>query len=94
MDKKINELKKEYELICSKYINVFCKKQDLDFNGWAAENIGGIAICGDFYFNFQDIVLDINSKQPNGLIIEWYYNKIDNEGRIINYYSYTKGGRL
>jgi hypothetical protein len=76
MEKKINELKKEYELICSKYINVFCKKQDLDFKGWVAENIGGIAICGDFYFNFQDIVLDINSKQPKGLIIEWYYKNI------------------
>jgi hypothetical protein len=94
MDKKIKELKKEYELICKKYIDIFCKKQDLDFNGWVADNIGGIAICGDFYFNFQDIVLDINSKQPKGLIIEWHYDKIDNEGRKINYFSYTKGVRL
>jgi hypothetical protein len=92
--KKINELKKEYELICNEYVKLFCDKQELEFNGWVADVIGGVVHCSDFYFNFQDIVWDINSKQPKGLIIEWYYNRIDDTHKSINYYSYTKGIRL
>jgi hypothetical protein len=45
------------------------------------------------FFNFQDIVWDINSKQPKGLIVDWYYESIENPKKSMNYYSYTKGLR-
>ena len=66
----------------------------MDFIGWVADIVGGIASCNDFYFNFQDIVWDINSKQPKGAIVDWYYDNLDIPKKSINYYSYTKGLRV
>lgn len=92
--KKISALKNDYQLICNEYVTMFCDKQEMDFEGWVGDDVGGIACCNDFFFSFHDIVLDINSKQKKGLIIEWYYQSVENSEKTINYYSYTKGLRL
>lgn len=89
-----NTLQERYESICSEYIQEFCKKQEMDFEGWVGNTIGGIAVCNDFFFSYQDIVLDINSNQPKGLIVDWYYQNLETPEKSINYYSYTKGLRL
>jgi len=91
---KLNKLKRQYEFVCNEYIDAFIKKQSMSFNGWVGDTIGCIALCNDFYFNFQDIVWDINSKQPKGLIIDWYYESLDTPEKSINYFSYTKGARV
>jgi len=91
---KIEKLKENYETICNKYITIFCEKQEMDFNGWIGDIIGGIAICNDFYFNFDDIVLDINFDQPKGDIIDWYFDNLEIQDKYINYYSYIKGLRI
>lgn len=88
-------LKERYEAVCNEYVSKFCKKQGLEFEYWVANQVGGITQCNDFFFNFSDIVWDINSKQPKGLIIKWYDESasapVDN---VINYFSYTKGLRF
>ena len=86
---KLKDLKNQYELVCNEYVRLFCKKQEMEFYGWAAQVVGEVACCNDFYFNFSDIVLDVNTMQPKSAIIDWYYNDIE-----INYYSYTKGLRV
>ncbi len=91
---KLKDLKNQHVIICNKYVSKFCKKQDMNFEGWAANIVGGIAHCNDFLFDFQDIILDINSGQKKGVIIDWYYQNIDNPKKNINYYSYTKGLRI
>ena len=91
---KLNELKKQYEFVCNEYVTKFCNKQEMDFEGWVGDTIGGIAYCNDFYFNFQDIVWDINSKQPKGAIVDWYYENLEKPEKSINYFSYTKGLRV
>jgi hypothetical protein len=91
---KINELKKQYEFVCNEYVTKFCNKQELIFEGWVGDTIGGVACCNDFYFNFQDIVWDVNSNQPKGSIIDWYYSNLKEAEKSINYYSYTKGLRI
>ena len=91
---KINELKKQYEFVCNEYVEKFCNKQEMDFEGWVGGTIGGIAYCNDFYFNFQDIVFDINSEQAKGLIISWYYENWDFPRKSISYFSFTKGLRV
>ena len=91
--KKIDKLKKDYEKACKDYIKLFCEKQDLGFDGFVNDEIGGIALCSDFFFNFQDIVWDVNAKIPKGVIIEWYDAQLENPEKAINYYSYTKGLR-
>ena len=97
MKKTINQLKKEYEAICNEYIEMFCKKQDMIFYGWVAGQIGGVAYTSDFFFNFSDIMLDINTNQKKGFILDWYDDILDMAmaGKtIINYVSYIKGLRL
>ena len=92
---KHNELKKKYEFVCNEYVTKFCNKQGFDANfSWVGNIIGGIAYCNDFYFNFQDIVWDINSKQPKGAIADWYYENLEMPEKSINYFSYTKGLRV
>ena len=92
--KKINELKEHYEVVVSEYIRKFCNKQEVSFEFWVANEIGGVACFGDdLCFNFTDIVWDINSNQPKNQIIDWIYESIDNPERSINYFSYSKGLR-
>ena len=91
---KISELKQQYELVCNGYVKKFCEKQDMEFEGWVGDITGGVACCNDFYFKFQDIVWDINSKQPKGAIVNWYYENLEIPEKSINYYSYTKGLRV
>lgn len=87
-------LEKKYISVCNKYIKKFCKKQDVDFEGWVGDIVGGIAYCGDFFFNFHDIALDVNTEQKKGLIFDWYNATIETPEKAINYYSYTKGLRM
>ena len=90
----LKKLHVDYCKICNDYILAFEKKQDIVFEGWVGDTIGGIAYCSDFYFNFQDIVWDINSKQPKGAIVDWYYENLETPEKSINYFSYTKGLRV
>ncbi len=87
------KLKLRYESSCNAYIDVFCAKQEMDFNGWIGDEVGGIAECNDFYFDFHAIVKDIDTAQPKGLIIDWYYDNLEAE-RFINYDSYIRGLRV
>ena len=89
---KIADLKKQYEYVCNEYAERFSRKQGMVFDGWVANSAGGVAYCNDFFFNFSDIALDMNSRQPKVAIIDWYYGNED--GKFINYYSYTKGLRI
>lgn len=91
---KVKQLKETYEFACNEYVRKFCDKQEMTNGGWVNDDVGGIAICSDFYFNLHEIVWDINSKQPKGQIIDWYYENLDAPEKAINYYSYTKGLRI
>ena len=62
----------------------------MEFEGWVANQIGGIALCSDFFFNLHDIIWDLNSNQPVGLIIDWCYESVDKPKKSINYFAYTK----
>jgi len=83
----------EYKAIVDKYIKAFCEKQDVEFDYWIGEDIGGTACFGDFYFNFDDIRYDIDNNIPKETIFTWYYYSIDNYSEstpTINYRTYTK----
>ena len=34
MSVKLEDLKLEYNNVCQKYIDIFCKKQEVEFDGW------------------------------------------------------------
>jgi hypothetical protein len=86
----MEKLKKNYENACNAYLKEFCKKQYLSNEGWVNNEVGGIALCGDFFFNFLDIVWDINTNQPKRRIIKWYDLCMDNVVKSINYSTYCK----
>lgn len=97
--KNLNQLKKQYEYCTEQYILKFCRKQGLTFDGWVGGTVGGVGLFGDYTFNFSDILLDINTKQPKGLIIDWQNEGVqahfeNNELQNMNYFSYTKGLRF
>ena len=89
----------DYEAICEKIVAKFAKKQDLDFDGWIGDDIGGIASFScEFTFSIDDVVLDLKTKQRKGFIIKWLREGVDfyfETGRDshINYKSYINGLR-
>jgi hypothetical protein len=100
LEKLSNEdLKIQYESICNEYIRRFCEKQDIEFDGWIGDEVGGIAsFISQYYFNIDDIVFDIHTEQPVGLILDWQsdgvdYNMFNETPQHINYKSYTMGLR-
>ena len=90
----IEKLKKQYEGCCNQYAKAFCKKQGFEFDGFVGDDIGGIVMCNDMFLNLHDVVWDVNSNQPKGLISEWYYSCFEDPQNSINYFAYTKGVRI
>jgi hypothetical protein len=94
----LSKLKAHYEYVCAEYVFKFCNKQGLEFDGWVGDDVGGVAACGDYFFNLSDIVLDINNKCRKGLILDWQNDSVEAHmgnpsAESINYYSYSKGLR-
>ena len=91
-----------YEMACNDIVSEFCKKQDIEFDGWVADEVGGIAgFVSQYFFNVCDLILDLKTNQPKGLILEWQNDSTDfnaikreEERKFINYKSYTMGLRF
>ena len=96
---KLQELNRQYEFVCNEWIQKFCNKQQIDFDGWVGDEIGGIAsFACQYFFNLSDIILDLNTKQPKGNILNWQsedvdFNMFNENQQHINYKSYTMGLR-
>ena len=96
---KLKELNEKYEFACNELVKKFCNKQGLQFDYWINDEIGGIAsFSNSYFFNLCDIILDLKTKQPKGLILSWQDEGVEfnfNHQNItnINYKSYTMGLR-
>jgi hypothetical protein len=98
---EIKLLKEYYNLAVQNYVEAFCKKTGFEFDGWVADKVGEVGLFMDFYFDFQDIKYDIDTKQPKGKIIQWHDYNVDYNTNIkdtndyinINYSSYCMGAR-
>lgn len=87
-------MRSQLNKILKKYIELFEKKQELKFEFAVSDDLMGIINFGDvLYFNITDIVYDIDTNQPKGLIINWLYDNLDSDKKI-NFYSYSKGLRI
>lgn len=95
----LQQLKKQYEFVCNEYVKKFCNKQGIEFDGWIGDEVGGIAsFAYQYFFNLSDIILDLNTKQPKGNILDWQsegvdFNMFNEKQQHINYKSYTIGVR-
>jgi len=87
------------EFVCNEWVQKFCNKQQIDFDGWVGDEIGGIAsFACQYFFNLSDIILDLKTKQPKGQILDWQsdgvdFNMFNDNQQHINYKSYTMGLR-
>lgn len=96
---KFKELNKKYEFVCNELVKKFCNKQNLQFDYWISDEVGGIAsFSNSYFFNLLDIILDLETKQPKGLILNWQDEGVEfhisNEDMPhINYKSYIMGLR-
>ena len=89
-----NKLISDYEQACNEIAMLFANKQGLSWNGWVADEVGSIGdFSGMYYFGISEMVLDIRTNQPKGLITQWQDDNVEHEQNFINYYSYTKGLR-
>lgn len=88
-------LKDEFNLIVDKYTATFCKKHELNFDGWVGNDTGTIGCFGDYFISFDNIRYDIDNDIPKGVFFEYYdYDlRIPEGGRRVNYESYIKGYR-
>lgn len=93
------KLKRQYDSVCNEWIELFVKKQNIEFDGWVGNEVGGIAsFCSQYFFNLSDIIIDLTTDQPIGLILNWQtedvdYNLFNGNPFHINYKSYTMGLR-
>lgn len=86
-------MRKKLNKILKKYIKKFEKKHDCRFEHAVSDNLMGIICFGDvLFFDINDIIYDIDTNQPKGLIIDWLYDGIYQDN-YINFKSYSKGLR-
>ena len=82
-----------YYIACERLLNLFVRKHDLTFDFWVNDEIGGVAVCSDMYFSFDDILTDIRHDAKKFAIIGYYEGGLElyQKGEEVqNYYSYIK----
>lgn len=96
---KLKELNRQYEFVCNEWVQKFINKQQIEFDGWVGNEVGGMAsFACQYFFNLSDIILDLNTKQTKGNILNWQSEGVDfsmlsDKDHYINYKSYTMGLR-
>ena len=92
---KIENLKQLHEIVCNEYVKRFERKHGLNFEYWIADLVGETAAFGDYFFNMSEIIYDINTRQPKGLILKWSNDNVEysESTHWINFTSYSKGLR-
>jgi hypothetical protein len=88
----------KYETICNEIVAVFCEKQELYFDYWIIDDVGGVAAFGDYYFSMDEILLDLSTEQEKYFILEYHdanveFNMGKDDPKFINYKSYISGLR-
>lgn len=89
-------LKKQLTKVIDGYIKKFETKHECYFDGFINDDIIGIVVFADSYFNMSDIILDLDNKCPKDMIFKWYDKTLDAgmEGKkTMNYKSWVMGLR-
>ena len=81
-------LRDKLDNVLKEYIRKFEKKHDCRFEYAVSDDLTGIISFGDIYFfHISDIIFDIDTNQPKGLIFEWINDCVENEEKTINFIS-------
>ena len=89
---EFGELKNRLDETISEVVKKFEEKQELNFEFAVGDDLLDVLdFNGIYYFTLQDIVHDLVTGQPKGLITEWQEYGVENG--FINYKSYCMGAR-
>ncbi len=74
MDKTKEQIRKAYGQAVEDYTKEFCRMYDFDYEPdcWVADDPGGIAAIGDYFFDFADIRYCVDRDVPEKYLLEWY----------------------
>lgn len=83
-------MKIKYKKICEQYTAALSELLEIDFDGWIGENIGEVAMFGDYIFDFQNIryAIDHNVKAQD--FIEYYYFCLEYQEAFYNIDAYMR----
>lgn len=74
----VGNLSERFESVCDEYMEKFCLKHDLSmYYDWVGKNVGGVVTIGDYFINFDDIRLDIDTNAPEPCFFKWYDVALD-----------------
>lgn len=99
MKTEIENAISDYERYCNLLVQMFATKQELFDWDWIGDEVGVVAdFCDAYVFQMHEILHDLKTNQPKGLILDWTndttdYNMLREELFVINYQSYCKGAR-
>lgn len=79
-----------YEWACMKYVDAFCEKHNLTFYGWVNGRIGEIGQFSEYFFNYSEVMLDVNTQQSVDTIFKWYDAQLEAK-KPITYEAYVNG---
>jgi len=84
-------LRKKLNKVLKKYLKKFCKKHELEWEDIDAirNDLMGIINVGDYYFDINNIIYDIDNDLPEEVIWKWY-NDIVSEKNQSNLHLYYK----
>lgn len=70
----IKLLKENYEKACDEMLKAFCCQYELQYekDAWVAGDVGTIALIGDYYIDFQDMMYMLNSNIAFDEWLRWY----------------------
>lgn len=85
----MEKLKKKYEEVVMQYVNSFCKKHDLDFEGWVGDIVGEWCFLDGLNISFDQIKTDIDNDIESSVFWNYYhYDSIDMKTGLPNGLSY------
>ena len=69
-------LARNYQRACNAYVQAFCEKHNLElpqvWERWVGDEVGQIAVIGDYFVSMRTIVTDIEDDIPEHKFFEWY----------------------
>ena len=82
-----------YVKACNDYLQAFCQKHDFDYpracERWVADEVGEIAIVGDYFVSMRDIITDIEEDVPEEKFLQ-YYDWCLEDGHNWNYKTWLR----
>jgi len=64
--------KEDIQKHCKKLVKLFARKHDLSIEFAVVDDWSGVIMLGDYYFSFNDIMLDLHHDVKKYSIFDWY----------------------